>query len=112
MNYQDKVKDQQPSAFFADGIGVASADRRHRGGGDARGERLLGHRQMGRDALGRRHSRCTTRATADAPLAVDDADMARGRERYKISCAVCHGAAGDGQGHHLQVRPQRRGELP
>jgi mono/diheme cytochrome c family protein len=32
------------------------------------------------------------------PLAVDDENMARGRERYNISCAVCHGAAGDGQG--------------
>ena len=24
--------------------------------------------------------------------------MARGRERYQINCAVCHGAAGDGKG--------------
>jgi mono/diheme cytochrome c family protein len=31
-------------------------------------------------------------------LQVDEADMARGRERYTISCEVCHGAAGDGQG--------------
>ena len=34
----------------------------------------------------------------DLPLAIDDADMARGRERYNISCAVCHGAVGDGKG--------------
>ncbi len=41
---------------------------------------------------------CTDAVDGGRPLAIDDANMARGRERYNISCAVCHGAAGDGQG--------------
>jgi len=97
MNYQDKVKDQQPSAFFADGKGdrelipgtvamempavndywaTGKWDDTHWGTGIPVHEARAGGR----------------------PLAIDDADMARGRERYNISCAVCHGASGDGQG--------------
>jgi len=32
------------------------------------------------------------------PIAVDDTIMERGRERYNISCKVCHGAVGLGNG--------------
>jgi mono/diheme cytochrome c family protein len=32
------------------------------------------------------------------PVPVTESLMARGRERYQISCAVCHGATGDGKG--------------
>jgi mono/diheme cytochrome c family protein len=32
------------------------------------------------------------------PVAVTDALLARGQERYTIHCAICHGAAGDGKG--------------
>jgi mono/diheme cytochrome c family protein len=97
MNYQDKVKDQVPSAFFSDGNSARAPipgtiaeempaqvdywstgkwDDTHWGTGIPAHEARDGGRA----------------------LAVDAANMARGRERYTISCAVCHGAAGDGQG--------------
>jgi mono/diheme cytochrome c family protein len=37
-------------------------------------------------------------ATAKAPPPITDALLARGRERFGIFCAPCHGAAGDGDG--------------
>lgn len=97
MNYQDKVKDQVPSAFFADGAGSRAPipgtvavempakndywatgkwDETHWGTGIPVHEGFDG----------------------GSPLAIDAANMARGRERYTINCAVCHGAAGDGKG--------------
>jgi mono/diheme cytochrome c family protein len=97
MNYQAKVKDQQASDFFADGVAsrppipgtVAEEmpavidywasgkfDDSHWGDGIPVHPSLNGER----------------------PLEISDADMARGRERYSINCAVCHGAAGDGKG--------------
>ena len=36
------------------------------------------------------------------PIPVDAAMQARGRERYAIHCAPCHGAAGDGDGMVVQ----------
>ncbi|HEV3270569.1 MAG TPA: cytochrome c [Candidatus Methylacidiphilales bacterium] len=97
MVYQDKVKDQVPSAFFADGMAARAPipgtvaeempavndywatgkwDDTHWGDGIPAHDAVDGGR----------------------PLQVDDANMARGRERYTISCEVCHGAAGDGKG--------------
>jgi mono/diheme cytochrome c family protein len=97
MVYQDKVKDQVPSAFFADGNSARAPipgtvaeempavndywatgkwDDTHWGDGIPVHDAVDGGR----------------------PLQIDSADMARGRERYTISCEVCHGAAGDGQG--------------
>jgi mono/diheme cytochrome c family protein len=97
MNYQDKVKDQQPSAFFADGNSArppipgtvaeempAQSDYWSTGKWDDNhwGDGIPVH-----DGV-----------NGDRPLQVDAANMARGRERYTISCEVCHGAAGDGKG--------------
>jgi mono/diheme cytochrome c family protein len=97
MNYQPKVKDQQPSNFFADGMSSrqpvegtiaeempAVLDYWATGKWDAThwGDGIPAH--PGKDG-GR-------------ALAVSDADMARGRERYQITCAVCHGATGAGNG--------------
>jgi mono/diheme cytochrome c family protein len=36
------------------------------------------------------------------PLAVDEAVMRRGRERYDIFCSPCHGLTGDGDGMVVQ----------
>ena len=36
------------------------------------------------------------------PFPVDDAVMARGRERYDIFCSPCHGRTGDGDGMVVQ----------
>jgi mono/diheme cytochrome c family protein len=97
MNYQDKVKDQLPSAFFPDGNSArppidgtialempAQDDYWSTGKWDDThwGDGIPVHeaRDGGR------------------PLAIDAANMARGRERYTITCAACHGAVGDGKG--------------
>jgi len=97
MVYQDKVKDQVPSNFFADGNSArapipgtvalempAQADYWATGKWDQAhwGDGIPVH-----DAL-----------DGGRALQIDAANMARGRERYSISCEPCHGAAGDGQG--------------
>jgi mono/diheme cytochrome c family protein len=97
MNYQDKVKDQQPSAFFADGNsarlpipGTVALEMPAKNDYWASGKWDDSHWGNGipvHDAK-----------DGGRALAIDDADMARGRERFNINCAVCHGAAGDGQG--------------
>jgi mono/diheme cytochrome c family protein len=97
MNYQDKVKDQQPSAFFADGNsarapipGTVAEEMPAVNDYGATGKWDDTHWGDGipvHDAV-----------DGGRPLQIDAADMARGRERYTISCEVCHGAAGDGKG--------------
>lgn len=45
---------------------------------------------------------------ADNPLAKTAAVLARGKERYEIHCAICHGLTGRGDGyvgHKLSIRP-------
>ena len=97
MNYQDKVKDQVPSAFFADGVaarppvdGTVAIEMPAVNDYWATGK--WDDKNWG-DGIPVHEARDGGR-----PLQVDAINMARGRERYNISCAVCHGAAGDGQG--------------
>ena len=40
----------------------------------------------------------TARPSASSPVAVDDALLARGRERYDIYCRPCHDERGEGKG--------------
>ncbi len=97
MNYQDKVKDQQPSTFFSDGAasrppvpGTIAEEMPGKNDYWATGKWDETHWGDGiptHDAI-----------DGGRPLQVDAANMARGRERYTISCEVCHGAAGDGKG--------------
>ena len=97
MNYQDKVKDQVPSAFFADGNsarapipGTVAVEMPAQNDYWATGKWDDTHWGDGipvHDAV-----------DGGRPLQIDAADMARGRERYTISCEVCHGAVGDGKG--------------
>jgi len=97
MIYQDKVKDQVSSSFFANGVAArepipgtvaeempAQNDYWATGKWDDThwGDGIPAH-----DAV-----------DGGRPLQIDAANMARGRERYTISCEVCHGAAGDGKG--------------
>lgn len=97
MNYQPKVKDQQPSAFFANGM----ASRMPVAGTVAEEmPAVIDYWASGKwdathwgDGIPVHASRNGQRG-----LEVSDSDMARGRERYSINCAVCHGAAGDGKG--------------
>jgi mono/diheme cytochrome c family protein len=97
MNYQDKVKDQQPSAFFGDGNsarlpipGTIAEEMPAKNDYWATGKWDDTHWGTGIPAHDARNG--------GRALQVDAVNMARGRERYSISCAVCHGAAGDGQG--------------
>jgi mono/diheme cytochrome c family protein len=97
MIYQDKVKDQVPSAFFADGNsarapipGTVAEEMPAENDYWATGKWDDTHWGDGipvHDAV-----------DGGRPLQIDEADMDRGRERYAISCEVCHGAAGDGKG--------------
>jgi mono/diheme cytochrome c family protein len=97
MNYQDKVKDQQPSAFFADGVaarppidGTVAEEMPARNDYWATGKWDDTHWGDGIPVHPARDG--------GRPLQIDAADMARGRERYEINCAVCHGSTGKGDG--------------
>jgi mono/diheme cytochrome c family protein len=97
MVYQDKVKDQQTSAFFPDGAasrapidGTVALEMPAQGDYAATGKWDESH--WG-DGIPVHEAKDGGRA-----LAIDAANMARGRERYTINCAVCHGDAGDGMG--------------
>jgi len=97
MNYQDKVKEQVPSAFFGDGVaarapipGTVAVEMPAQNDYWATGKWDETHWGDGipvHDAV-----------DGGRALQIDAADMDRGRERYTISCEVCHGAAGDGKG--------------
>ena len=97
MIYQDKVKDQVTSAFFADGVasrepipGTVAIEMPAQNDYWATGK--WNETNWG-DGIPVHDARDGGR-----PLQIDAADMARGRERYTISCEVCHGAVGDGKG--------------
>ncbi len=47
---------------------------------------------------GRKVVKGSTNYLKTLPIKVDAAVLARGRERFNINCAICHGRAGDGQG--------------
>jgi mono/diheme cytochrome c family protein len=86
MDKQPRAEPQAASAFFFDGAEM----RPPVAGTVARGElRDDSPFWTGTDSSG---------FVAKAPVTVDDALLARGRERYDIYCAVCHDANGDGKG--------------
>jgi mono/diheme cytochrome c family protein len=86
MDKQPKFKAQEASSFFADG----RAARTEPAGTIARGE-LMADAAF---ADGRQGGEWVNAF----PLAVDAELLARGRERYGIFCAPCHGLAGYGDG--------------
>lgn len=88
MEHQPRPRPQSASSFFADGR-IDRVPPQHT---VARGSlRLDDHRYAGK--LGDQFAKgFPTGITVDAKL------LARGRDRYDIYCAVCHGATGDGNG--------------
>jgi mono/diheme cytochrome c family protein len=86
MRHQPKVKAQKPSEFFADG----SASRMPVPGTVAM--------QMPAREDYRASGKFGNMWGDGMPVAIDQAAMARGRERFEINCQVCHGAAGQGNG--------------
>lgn len=115
MENQPKLRPQSESEFFADG----QADRVPPQHTVARGMlRLDDHRYAGK-AGGDQFARGFPEG-----ITVDLALLERGRDRYQIYCAVCHGASGDGNGitkrygmgatptyHDDRIRNMPEGEL-
>jgi mono/diheme cytochrome c family protein len=89
MDRQPKLRPQDASTFFADG----RADRPLPVGVVARGSlRADAAVYQGRAGGGDWVRGVPTAVTVDARF------LQRGRERYSISCAPCHGGLGDGNG--------------
>ena len=89
MKHQPKPYAQGPSAFFADG----RADRMPVAGAVQRGMlRDDEHLDQGKTATG------AFARGFPATLPVDFKLLERGKDRYTIYCAPCHGAIGDGNG--------------
>lgn len=108
MDEQDKIKAQKPSGFFADGLGsrlpIAQTQPR---GFNPEGERSIGgipeHEfggQSGYYYTGEVGDYYGTGMPEELGLTPENASelIQRGKERYGIYCAVCHGSSGDGQG--------------
>ncbi len=97
MDRQAKYKPEMESKFFADG----RVDRPLPAGVVARGRTVSLDPDYLRadDFLYRGRAPDGQFARGFPPqLVIDQAFMARGRERYTIYCSPCHGALGDGQG--------------
>lgn len=108
MDHQDKLKAQKPDSFFADGHGgrlpVAQTQPR---GFNPDGARVIGGipeyefgGQGGYYDSGRIGDYYGAGMPGELELTTASAGelIRRGRERYSIYCALCHGASGDGQG--------------
>ena len=96
MDNQPKVRAQSASAFFYDG----SSMRQPVPGTIAIGE-------LKEDVAFFTGKGADGQFVAAIPVAVDDALLDRGRERYVIYCQPCHDARGDGKGILFQ-----RGNVP
>ena len=156
MDYQPKFKPQTASALFADG----RADRLPVPGTVARGQLRDDERlyrgidpdaappppepkppepkppdpkapEAGKPAADQAPAEPAVAWVKDFPIAITDEAMKRGRQRYNIYCAPCHGLAGEGDGlvakraqelqqgtwvpptslHSEAVRPQPVGQL-
>ncbi len=108
MDEQDKLRAQKPDAFFADGHGgrlpVGQTQPR---GFNEEGERTIGGipeyefgGQTGYYYTGHVGDYFGTGMPEELQLTEANASelIHRGKERFGIYCAVCHGKSGDGQG--------------
>jgi mono/diheme cytochrome c family protein len=108
MDEQDKLKPQKPSSFFADGMGdrlpVAETQPR---GFNPDGEMVIGgipEYEFGGGAgyyqtghIGDYYGSGMPEELSLTPESAAEL-IRRGKERYGIYCAICHGASGNGQG--------------
>lgn len=108
MDEQDKLKAQKPSGFFADGLGsrlpIAQTQPR---GFNPEGERVIGgipeHEFGGQSGyyytghIGDFYGNGMPEELGLTPENTTEL-IQRGKERYGIYCAVCHGGSGDGNG--------------
>jgi mono/diheme cytochrome c family protein len=85
MQRQQKVKAFQSSSFWADGLGMRAPPEGTVPYGKLLPEEVVSG--LGPDGL----------PVAILPIAVDAKLLARGRARFEVTCAVCHGLLGDGE---------------
>jgi mono/diheme cytochrome c family protein len=85
MQRQQKVKPYQPSAYYADGLGMRAPPE----GTVPHGVLVPLEVSTGLGPDGR--------GIALVPIPIDAKLLARGRSRFDIHCAVCHGVLGDGE---------------
>ena len=103
MDRQARVRPQAPNLFdnydFQEGLNLSEF-----GAGDGRGSRLpvAGSVARGAEIGGQPVNTGRKSGSEDwvevNPLGVNAGTLERGRERYTIFCAPCHGQAGDGNG--------------
>jgi mono/diheme cytochrome c family protein len=108
MDEQDKIKAQKPSGFFADGLGsrLPIAQTQPRGFNPDGAKEIGGipeHEfggQSGYYYTGEVGDYYGSGMPEELGLTAENASqlIERGKERYGIYCAICHGASGDGQG--------------
>jgi mono/diheme cytochrome c family protein len=107
MDYQPKFKAQTTSTLFKDG----RADRLPVAGTVARGELRIDDRlyrgvedgttipeSNGSQGGEEGEEEVTVPWVTEIPVPITDSLMQRGRQRFNIYCAPCHGRAGDGNG--------------
>ncbi len=94
MVRQDKLRPQVPNSFLADG----RSSQAHVVGTVAQRIGDHGNDAWQGTALNTGLVPGTTNFVATIPVPVTTALLARGRERYNISCLPCHSPTGDGNG--------------
>jgi len=108
MKEQDKLRAQRPEAFFADGYGSRlPVAQTHARGFNPGGEKIIGTipeyefgGQGGYYYTGRMGDYYGSGMPVELDLTAERAEglIRRGRERFGIYCAACHGVSGNGQG--------------
>jgi len=88
MDRQPKLRPQEPSRFFGNGL----SSQLPVPGTVARGTPYAANAENTGKIPG------TTNWVQTIPVAVTSSLMQRGQTRFNINCAVCHGAAGNGKG--------------
>lgn len=88
MDRQPKLRPQEANSFFKDGL----SSQQPIAGTVARGSAWQDTPENTGKLAG------TTNWVAAIPVPVTQQLLARGRERYDINCAPCHGLQGDGKG--------------
>ncbi len=87
MHDQPKIEPYEVNNFFADGMGSRIPPAGTIARGWLREDSALWE---GKDAAGE--------LVDTLPMALDQALLERGQQRFEIYCSVCHGSTGDGQG--------------
>ena len=92
MKIQPKLRPQTGTEFFGDGLSSQLPVPGTVARGSAYEENAVNTGRIPSAIPG------ATNFVADIPVPVTEVLLARGQERFNISCAICHGALGDGKG--------------